>query len=53
MPFEVEGPESRMNALTSIATVPIRLDRQTHVTSNKPPILMFPILKSDCSILRR
>jgi YbbR domain-containing protein len=29
---EIEGPESRVNALSSIATVPIRLDRkQTHV----------------------
>jgi YbbR domain-containing protein len=29
---EIEGPESRVNALTSIATVPIRLERkQTHV----------------------
>jgi len=29
---EIEGPESRVNVLTSIATVPIRLDRkQTHV----------------------
>jgi len=29
---EVEGPESRLNSLDSIATVPIRLDRrQTHI----------------------
>jgi len=29
---EVEGPESRVNTLESIATVPIRLDRrQTHI----------------------
>lgn len=29
---EVEGPESRVNTLTSIATVPIRVDRkQTHI----------------------
>ncbi len=30
--IEVEGPESRLNVLESIATVPIRLDRrQTHI----------------------
>jgi len=29
---EVEGPESRISTLASIATVPIRLDRrQTHI----------------------
>ena len=29
---EVEGPESRINTLESIATIPIRLDRrQTHI----------------------
>jgi YbbR domain-containing protein len=29
---EIEGPESRVNAITSIATVPIRLERkQTHI----------------------